>query len=84
MTDARATAIYAAAHNQSPSSVEFYEFTRTLQANKSIFAENTIMTLSAGSGIFNFLKNMNPNDGIIIDSPVDDGTKSPRPLAGPK
>src|SRR3954466_11823434 len=39
--DAKATEIYAKAYNQSPEAVEFYEFTRTLQAYKSIIGTNT-------------------------------------------
>src|SRR5215211_7430943 len=41
VADAKATEIYARAYNQSPEAVEFYEFTRTMQAYKSIIAENT-------------------------------------------
>jgi regulator of protease activity HflC (stomatin/prohibitin superfamily) len=35
----KATEIYARAYNQSPEAVAFYEFTRTMQAYKSIIAE---------------------------------------------
>ena len=36
VADAKATEIYAKAYNQSPESAEFYEFTRTMQAYKTI------------------------------------------------
>jgi membrane protease subunit HflC len=40
--------------------VEFYEFTRTMQAYKSIIAENTTLVLSTDSDLFKFLKGMSP------------------------
>ena len=63
VADAKATEIYAAAYNQSPQSVEFYEFTRTMQAYRSIIAENTTLVLSTGSDLFQFLEGMSPKDG---------------------
>ena len=65
--DAKATRIYASAYNQSPEAVEFYEFTRTLQAYKSIITENTTLVLSTDSDLFKFLKGMAPDgQGISI------------------
>lgn len=61
MADAKATEIYAGAYNQSPQSVEFYEFTRTMQAYKSIIASNTTLVLSTDSDLFKFLKGMAPS-----------------------
>ena len=58
VADAKATEIYAKAYNQSPESVEFYEFTRTMQAYKSIIANNTTIVLSTDSDMFKFLKGM--------------------------
>ena len=58
--DARATAIYASAYNQSPAAVQFYEFTRTMEAYKSIIAENTTLILSTDSELFRFLQGMTP------------------------
>ena len=63
LADAKATEIYAKAYNQSPESVAFYEFTRTMQSYKSIIAENTTLVLSTDSDLFKFLKNMTPNGG---------------------
>ncbi|MFG1465936.1 protease modulator HflC [Xanthobacter sp. DSM 24535] len=60
VADAKAAEIYARAYNQSPEAVEFYEFTRTMQAYKSIIAENTTLVLSTGSDLFKFLKGMTP------------------------
>jgi membrane protease subunit HflC len=67
LADAKATEIYARAYNQSPKAVEFYEFTRTMQAYKSIIAENTTLVLSTGSDLFKFLKGMAP-DGEVVSA----------------
>ena len=61
VADAKATEIYAKAYNQSPEAVEFYEFTRTMQAYKSIIADNTTLVLSTDSDLFKFLKGMSPD-----------------------
>ena len=60
VADAKATEIYARAYNQTPEAVEFYEFTRTMQAFKSLIAENTTLVLSTDSDLFKFLKGMSP------------------------
>jgi membrane protease subunit HflC len=62
LADAKATEIYARAYNQSPQSVAFYEFTRTMQSYKSIIAENTTLVLSTDSDLFKFLKGMAPDE----------------------
>ncbi|MDH3460559.1 MAG: protease modulator HflC [Burkholderiaceae bacterium] len=62
VADAKATEIYAKAYNQSREAVEFYEFTRTMQAYKSIIADNTTLILSTDSDMFKFLKGMTPKD----------------------
>ncbi len=59
LADAKATEIYANAYNQSPEAAEFYEFTRTMQAYKTIMADNTTIVLSTDSDLFKFLKGMN-------------------------
>jgi membrane protease subunit HflC len=66
--DAKATQIYATAYNQSPESVAFYEFTRTMQSYKSIISENTTLVLSTNSELFKFLKGMTP-DGDVVPAP---------------
>jgi membrane protease subunit HflC len=58
VADAKATEIYAAAYNQSPEAVEFYEFTRTMQSYRTIIADNTTLVLSTDSDLFKFLKGM--------------------------
>jgi membrane protease subunit HflC len=65
VADAKATEIYAKAYNQSPESVAFYEFTRTMQSYKSMIAENTTLVLSTDSDLFKFLKSMTPNGDIV-------------------
>ncbi len=67
VADAKATEIYAKAYNQSPEAVEFYEFTRTMQAYQSIIADNTTLVLSTDSDMFKFLKGMNPDgNGVPV------------------
>ncbi len=61
VADAKATEIYAKAYNQSPKAVEFYEFIRTMQAYKTIIAQNTTLVLSTDSDLFKFLKGMAPD-----------------------
>ena len=56
MADAKATEIYARSYNRSPQAVNLYEFTRTLQAYKTIISENTTLILSTDSDMFKFLK----------------------------
>ncbi len=60
VADAKATEIYAEAYNQSAESVEFYEFTRTMQSYQAIFADKTTIVLSTDSDLFKYLKGMNP------------------------
>ena len=56
--DAKATALYASAYNQSPQAVEFYEFTRTMRSYKTVVGDNTTLVLSTDSDFFKFLKGM--------------------------
>ncbi len=72
--DAKATEIYAKAYNQSPESVAFYEFTRTMQSYKSIIAENTTLVLSTDSDLFKFLKGMTPY-GDAVPAPRSGGNR---------
>ena len=65
--DAKATEIYARAYNQSPQAVSFYEFTRTMEAYKSIITTNTTLVLSTDSELFKYLKGINPKEGPPVD-----------------
>jgi membrane protease subunit HflC len=65
VADAKATEIYARAYNQSPEAAAFYEFTRTMQAYKSINAENTTLVLSTDSDLFKFLKGITPKGNVV-------------------
>jgi membrane protease subunit HflC len=60
IADAKAAEIYSAAYNQSPSAVEFYEFTRTMQSYESILSSETTLVLSTNSDLFKFLNGMSP------------------------
>jgi modulator of FtsH protease HflC len=68
VADAKATEIYAQAYNQSPESIAFYEFTRTMQSYKSLIGDNTTLVLSTSSEVFKFLKAMTP-DGDVAPGP---------------
>ncbi len=65
VADAKATEIYARAYNQSPEAVAFYEFTRTMQAYRSIIAKNTTLILTTDSDLFKFLKGMTPDGDVV-------------------
>lgn len=65
VADAKATEIYAEAYNQSAEAAAFYEFTRTMQAYKTIIAENTTLVLSTDSDLFKFLKGMGPVGEVV-------------------
>ena len=56
VADAKATEIYAGAYNRNAQSVEFFEFTRTMQAYKEIFSDGNTLVLSTDSDLFKFLK----------------------------
>lgn len=61
LADAKATEIYAQAYNKNVESVEFYEFTRTMQAYKAMIGSSTTLVLSTESDLFKFLKGMKQN-----------------------
>lgn len=56
--DAKAAAIYTSAYNQNNQAVEFYEFTRTLNAYLPVIAKNTTLVISTETDLFKFLKGM--------------------------
>ena len=58
VADATAANIYANAYNTDHQTVEFYEFTRTLQAYKDIISGDTTLVLSTDSDLFKFVKAM--------------------------
>ena len=62
LADAKATEIYSRAYNQSREAVKFYEFTRTMQAYKSIIGKDTTLVLSTDSDLFKFLKGISPTE----------------------
>lgn len=65
LADAKATEIYARAYNQSPQSVEFYEFTRTMASYPAIIGDSTTIVLSTDSDLFKFLKGMTPTTNTV-------------------
>jgi membrane protease subunit HflC len=60
IADAKAAEIYSAAYNQSASAVEFYEFTRTLQAYEFVLSNESTLVLSTDSDLFKYLNGMSP------------------------
>lgn len=63
--DARATEIYALAYNQSPQSVELYEFIKSLETYRIGLDDNTMLLLSTDSDLMKYLKSIRPDE----DSP---------------
>jgi membrane protease subunit HflC len=62
LADAKATEIYAGAYNQSAEAVEFFEFTRTMQAYREVIGKDSTLVLSTDSDLFKFLKGMSPEE----------------------
>ncbi len=54
--DAKATEIYARAYGQNPQAAEFYQFVKTLETYRRIFAKETTMVLSTDGELFQLLK----------------------------
>ncbi|MCB1052603.1 MAG: protease modulator HflC [Acidobacteria bacterium] len=58
LADAKATEIYASAYNKNAQSIDFYEFTRTMQAFKAMISAQDTLVLSTESDLFQYLKHM--------------------------
>jgi len=58
--DAKATEIYANAYNQSPESVDLYEFTKTLETYGTVLSNDTTVILTTDSDLFKYLKKQKP------------------------
>lgn len=56
--DAKATEIYAKAFNQNAESIDFYEFSKTMETYPDMLDESSTLILTTGSDIFKFLKNV--------------------------
>jgi len=56
--DAKATEIYASAYNQSPTSVELYEFVKSMETYRLGLDSKTTLILSTESDLFRFLKSI--------------------------
>jgi membrane protease subunit HflC len=61
VADAKATEIYAKAFNQSPDSVAFYEFIKTMETYEQMLDKDSMLILTTGSDIFKYLKNVDPS-----------------------
>jgi modulator of FtsH protease HflC len=62
LADAKATEIYASAYNKNAQSVEFYEFTRTMQAYTTMLGKSTTLVLSTDTDLFKFLRGMRESE----------------------
>jgi len=60
VADATATEIYAAAYNQSAASVEFYEFSRTMELYPDLIGGKSTVVLSTDSDLFKYMKRIEP------------------------
>jgi membrane protease subunit HflC len=73
VADAAAADIYARAYNTTAQAVEFYEFTRTMQAYKDIISTGTTLVLSTDSDLFKFLEGMQAGNGKRHRRPPGNG-----------
>jgi membrane protease subunit HflC len=76
VADAAAADIYARAYNTGPRAVEFYEFTRTMQAYNDMISKGTTLILTTDSDIFKFLRGMEAGTTAESDIPPDRGTST--------
>ncbi len=60
VADAKATEIYASAYNQSPESVAFYEFIRSMEVYGDILGGESTVIFSTDSDLFQYLKRAEP------------------------
>lgn len=58
VADAKATEIYAKAFNQDEKSIEFYEFSKTMETYPEMLDKDSLLILTTDSDIFKFLKNV--------------------------
>ena len=79
VADATAANIYAKAYGIDHQTVEFFEFTRTLQAYKDIISGETTLVLSTDSDLFKFVKAMKAATPPATDpsSVLPDGVLEP-------
>ena len=65
IADARATAIYASAYNQSADSRDFYRFLKTMETYKNVFSEKDWLILSTSNSFYRFLNNESTTDILL-------------------
>lgn len=79
--DAKATAIYATAYNQSPEAYQFYQFQKTLETYLTTLDRSTTMILSTQGDYFKFLKNVEAGTTGTTGTMGMAGTTKPAPAA---
>lgn len=72
LADAKATEIYAQSYNQSQQAVSLYEFTRTMQAYRSIISDNTTLVLSSDSELFKYIQGVNAENAATRKDAASD------------
>jgi membrane protease subunit HflC len=65
--DAAAAGIYSGAYNVDAVAVEFYDFTRTMQAYGDMISQDTTLVLTTDSDLFRFLRGMQTEVDPIRD-----------------
>lgn len=58
--DAKASEIYAKAYTQNPSAADFYQFLKSMETYRSVFAKDSVLVFSTESDIFSLLKRVDP------------------------
>jgi membrane protease subunit HflC len=69
--DAEASAIYAAAYNQTPQAREFYTFLRSLETYRTSFERGTTLILSTDDGFLRFLKGEGLSNPVPTSRPAE-------------
>ena len=65
--DARAGELYAQAYTQSPQAAEFYQFLKSMETYRRVFAKDSSLVLSTDSDLFSLLKRVVPKAGSATE-----------------
>ena len=66
--DAKASAIYAEAYDQSKQSAEFYAFLKTLETYREVLTSDISLILTTDSPLFGLLKSFSPSSSKEVSS----------------
>lgn len=79
--DAEATAIYAAAYNQSSDAAELFGFLKTLETYRKILGTDSRLILTTDSDLFQFLKTPNASEAPASGAQLGTGAAGGGPLS---